>query len=146
MDSNHVADGEAQLRIRTRTAANRPDTSAYTRVRRTVSSPPVSVNAGDNSTRNSPYFQVALHACGIVLAVLIVVVLYTLWNVLSAFQEPLLWAWLCSIALKDLKQALVHVGQKELNNRCALLVFCINIRCMVCCRMLPRDRRTCPTP
>jgi hypothetical protein len=146
MDFNPVGDGEAQLRIRTRTAANRPDTSAYTRVRRTVSSPPVSVNAGDNSTRNSPYVQVALHACGIVLAVLIVAVLYTLWNVLSAFQEPLLWAWLCSIALKDLKQALVHVGQKELSNRCASLISCSTICCMIYCRVLPWDRRTCPTP
>eukprot|EP00775_Hariotina_reticulata_P013171 gene13171-13301_t len=78
--------------------------------------------------RSSPYFQVALYAGGQVLAVCICLLLWVSWDVLSAFQEPLLWAWLSSLSLRDVKRFLVNTARKELQTSpfitcCAKLVF-----------------------
>lgn len=47
---------------------------------------------------SSYYFQLALYAGGNVLAVLILLLLWFCWDVLSAFQEPLIWSYLCRYA------------------------------------------------
>lgn len=46
----------------------------------------------------SYYFQLALYAGGNVLAVGICLLLWFCWDVLSAFQEPLVWSYLCRSA------------------------------------------------
>lgn len=66
---------------------------------------------------NSPYFQIALYAGGNVLAVGICLLLWFCWDVLSAFEEPLLWAWLCSLSLRDIKRYLVTTARRELRSR-----------------------------
>lgn len=65
----------------------------------------------------SPYFQIALYAGGQVLAVAILVLLWFTWGILAAFQEPLLWAWLCSLSLRDIKRWLVSTARRELLQR-----------------------------
>eukprot|EP00878_Enallax_costatus_P027105 GHUV01029152.1.p1 GENE.GHUV01029152.1~~GHUV01029152.1.p1 ORF type:complete len:103 (+),score=5.74 GHUV01029152.1:344-652(+) len=75
-------------------------------------SPPSYTRAG-----NSPYFQIALYAGGNVLAVGICLLLWFCWDVLSAFEEPLLWAWLCSLSLRDIKRYLVTTARRELRTR-----------------------------
>jgi len=67
----------------------------------------------------SPYFQIALYAGGQVLAVAILLLVWFSWGILAAFQEPLLWAWLCSLSLRDVKRFLVSTARRELLNRCA---------------------------
>ena len=38
------------------------------------------------------YLQIAVHAFGIALAVVIGLVLLSVWNLLKEFREPMLWA------------------------------------------------------
>jgi len=71
-------------------------------------SPALSPPPPPAAARPSAYYQIALHATGNVFSLLIGLVLWKLWAVLSMFQEPLLWAWLVSIALKDFKQFLAR--------------------------------------
>eukprot|EP00882_Tetradesmus_deserticola_P026888 GHRQ01029705.1.p1 GENE.GHRQ01029705.1~~GHRQ01029705.1.p1 ORF type:complete len:127 (+),score=41.93 GHRQ01029705.1:607-987(+) len=63
---------------------------------------------------SSYYFQLALYAGGNVLAVLILLLLWFCWDVLSAFQEPLVWSYLCSLSLRDIKRYLVNTARREL--------------------------------
>lgn len=65
----------------------------------------------------SPYATIALVAGGQVLAVAIVLLLYFSWGILRAFQEPLLWAWLCSLSLRDVKRYVVATARRELLTR-----------------------------
>lgn len=51
------------------------------------------------------------------LAVGICLLLWFCWDVLSAFEEPLLWAWLCSLSLRDIKRYLVTTARRELQTR-----------------------------
>lgn len=67
---------------------------------------------------SSPYFQIALYAAGNVLAVAILLLVWFGWGILAAFQEPLLWAWLCSLSLRDVKRFLVSTARRELLSRC----------------------------
>ncbi len=64
--------------------------------------------------------QLAVYACGNALAIVLGVVLYNVWIVLSDFRDPMLWALLCSVALRDAKNYSVKVLDEELGkrNRC----------------------------
>ena len=64
-----------------------------------------------------PYFLIALHACGNVLALGVVVLVFFVWGVLAAFQEPLLWAYLCSLSLRDVKGYLHDLARRELERK-----------------------------
>ena len=44
------------------------------------------------SSQDSLYLQIAVHAFGIALAVVIGLVLLSVWNLLKEFREPMLWA------------------------------------------------------
>lgn len=68
--------------------------------------------------QSSPYFHIALYAAGNVLAVAILLLVWFSWGILAAFQEPLLWAWLCSLSLRDVKRFLVSTARRELLSRC----------------------------
>jgi hypothetical protein len=70
-----------------------------------------------SQARSSPYFQIALYACGNVLAVAICLLVWFCWDLLSAFQEPLLWAWMCSLSLRDIKEYIADTARKELEHR-----------------------------
>lgn len=67
---------------------------------------------------SSPYFQISLYAAGNVLAVAILLLVWFSSGILAAFQEPLLWAWLCSLSLRDVKRFLVSTARRELQTRC----------------------------
>ncbi|GAB4819140.1 hypothetical protein N2152v2_006186 [Parachlorella kessleri] len=56
---------------------------------------------------NSLYTQLALHTIGNALAILLGLMLYYLWEVLRDFRDPMLYALLCSIALRGPKDWLV---------------------------------------
>ena len=42
--------------------------------------------------QDSLYLQIAVHAFGIALAVVVGLVLLSVWNLLREFREPMLWA------------------------------------------------------
>ena len=65
----------------------------------------------------SAYFQIALYAAGHVLALLVGCALWIVYTLLYSFQEPLLWAWLCSVALRDVRNYLLEFLRKELAER-----------------------------
>lgn len=67
-----------------------------------------------SSSSSGAYYQIALYAAGNVLAVGIVLLAWLCWDLLSAFQEPLLWAWLCSLSLRDVKAFLTDAARREL--------------------------------
>lgn len=60
------------------------------------------------------------YAAGNVLAVAILILIWYSWGILAAFQEPLLWAWLCSLSLRDVKRFLVSTARSELHRRCVV--------------------------
>jgi hypothetical protein len=80
--------------------------------------------------RQSPYFHIALYAAGNVLAVGILLLVWFSWGILAAFQEPLLWAWLCSLSLRDVKRFLVSTARRELTSRCGQSQMCPKHLCM----------------
>lgn len=71
---------------------------------------------------SSLYTQLQLYILGVFLANVLTGTLICIWGILSGFQAPLLWALLCSIALRDLKQWLVAACRQRLSEeRCAHL-------------------------
>ena len=67
------------------------------------------------------YLQVVLHASGLALVLVVGVVLWNLWSLLAAFRDAMLWALLCSIALRDAKDFLVQQLDRQLQQpRCAV--------------------------
>ena len=65
--------------------------------------------------------QVVLHASGLALVLVVGVVLWNLWSLLAAFRDAMLWALLCSIALRDAKDFLVQQLDRQLQQpRCAV--------------------------
>lgn len=60
------------------------------------------------SSSNKLYLQLALYAGGNILTIVIVLGLWTVWTLLSAFRDAMLWALLCSTALQDIKQHIVR--------------------------------------
>ena len=45
-----------------------------------------------DTSQDSLYLQIAVHAFGVALAVVIGLVLLSVWNLLKEFREPMLWA------------------------------------------------------
>jgi hypothetical protein len=78
----------------------------------------------------SPYFHIALYAAGNVFAVAILLLVWFSWGILAAFQEPLLWAWLCSLSLRDVKRFLVSTARKELLSRCVCMFVLLSRDCL----------------
>lgn len=70
--------------------------------------------SGGGGSGSGAYYQIALYAAGNVLAVGIVLLAWFSWDLLRAFQEPLLWAWLCSLSLRDAKAYLTETARREL--------------------------------
>ena len=60
------------------------------------------------ASSNKLYLQLALYAGGNILTIVIVLGLYTVWSLLSAFRDAMLWALLCSTALQDIKEYIVR--------------------------------------
>ncbi len=65
----------------------------------------------------SLYTQIVAHAAGNGLALAAAAVLLGLWRLLADVREPALWAAVCSVVLRDLKQALVQGGAALLHGR-----------------------------
>lgn len=64
------------------------------------------------------YQQIVLYASGHILAILIGAGLWLLWGLLGGFAaEPVIWAWLSSIAVRDIKHAIVRSATAELRSR-----------------------------
>ncbi|KAK9855156.1 hypothetical protein WJX84_000903 [Apatococcus fuscideae] len=72
------------------------------------------------TSQDSLYLQIAVHAFGIALAVVIGLVLLSVWNLLKEFREPMLWALLCSVALRDAKEVLIEAVQSRLQSDSSL--------------------------
>lgn len=82
-----------------------------------------------SSSENRLYLRLALYAGGNILTLVLVLVLWTVWSLLSTFRNPMIWALLCSTALQDIKEDLVLIFKHKLaDDRCA----CV---CMPCCAM-----------
>lgn len=72
-----------------------------------------------SSSSNKLYLQLALYAGGNILTIVIVLGLWTVWTLLSSFRDAMLWALLCSTALQDVKEHVVHVLRQQLaKERC----------------------------
>ena len=77
--------------------------------------------AGQQATSPALRLQVVLHASGLALVLVVGVVLWNLWSLLAAFRDAMLWALLCSIALRDAKDFLVQQLDRQLQQpRCAV--------------------------
>lgn len=68
------------------------------------------------------YQQIIAHAAGNGLALTLGATLLGLWRLLADVREPALWAAVCSVVLRDLKQALVSGGLNLLQGRHAPLL------------------------
>ena len=78
---------------------------------------PEGTDASDDEAEPSQlYSQLQLYILGTFLASVLMGVSHLIWGILSGFQAPLLWALLCSIALRDLKQWLVTVCRQHLTH------------------------------
>lgn len=64
--------------------------------------------SASSSSSNRLYLQLALYAGGNMLTIVIVLGLWTVWSLLSAFRDAMLWALLCSTALQDVKEHVVR--------------------------------------
>lgn len=94
-----------------------------------------SASTAASSSENRLYLRLALYAGGNILTLLLVLVLWTVWSLLSTFRNPMIWALLCSTALQDIKEDLVIFFKRKLaGDRCACA-------CMpwqaVLCRAMP---------
>lgn len=65
--------------------------------------------------QNQLYVQLALYCCGNALALVLGLIIWEVWNLLADFRDAMLWALLCSIALRDLKNHLVQLWRERLN-------------------------------
>ncbi|KAK9826817.1 hypothetical protein WJX81_003947 [Elliptochloris bilobata] len=63
------------------------------------------------------YQQIIAHAAGNGVALALGAILLGLWRLLADVREPALWAAVCSVVLRDLKQALVSSGVDLLQGR-----------------------------
>lgn len=73
---------------------------------------------------NRLYLRLALYAGGNILTLALVLVLWTVWTLLSTFRNPMLWALLCSTALQDVKEDLViFIKRKLASDRSAKTLF-----------------------
>ncbi|GMH35217.1 hypothetical protein BSKO_03085 [Bryopsis sp. KO-2023] len=84
----------------------------------------------------SAYASVALYACGNAVAIVGGLVLLGVWNVLSAFQAPILWAFIFSGALRDLKVRIVayldaELKCKSLPRMCLSLLLLLPVKSLV---------------
>jgi hypothetical protein len=68
----------------------------------------------ENDSQNTLYTQLLLYALGVCLANGLSAALLCAWGVLSGFRDAMLWALLCSVALRDLKGWLVSSWQQRL--------------------------------
>lgn len=68
----------------------------------------------DNESQNTLYTQLLLYALGVCLANGLSATLICAWGVLNGFRDAMLWALLCSVALRDLKGWLVKFWQQRL--------------------------------
>lgn len=66
------------------------------------------------ASSNKLYLQLALYAGGNILTIVIVLGLWTVWSLLSAFRDAMLWALLCSTALQDVKEYIVRSLRHQL--------------------------------
>lgn len=69
----------------------------------------------DADPQNTLYTQLLLYALGVCLANGLSAALVCTWGVLSGFRDAMLWALLCSVALRDLKEWLVKFWQQRLS-------------------------------
>lgn len=75
-------------------------------------------------SENRLYLRLALYAGGNILTLLLVLVLWTVWSLLSTFRNPMIWALLCSTALQDIKEDLVVFFKRKLaDDRYAYLLY-----------------------
>lgn len=91
-----------------------------------------------SSSENRLYLRLALYAGGNILTLVLVLVLWTVWSLLSTFRNPMIWALLCSTALQDIKEDLVLFFKRKLaDDRCACMpccaVQCSAVLCWYCC-------------
>ena len=78
------------------------------------------ISARQQAASPASPLQVVLHASGLALVLVVGVVLWNLWSLLAAFRDAMLWALLCSIALRDAKDFLVQQLDCQLQQpRCA---------------------------
>lgn len=82
---------------------------------------PVSPNHAGGQQQPSLYTQIVAHAAGNGLALAAAAIMLGLWRLLADVREPALWAAVCSVVLRDLKQALVQGGAALLHGRHAPL-------------------------
>lgn len=76
-----------------------------------------------SGSENRLYLRLALHAGGNILTLLLVLVLWTVWSLLSTFRNPMIWALLCSTALQDIKEDfVVFLKRKLADDRSACLL------------------------
>ena len=87
-----------------------------------------------SGSENRLYLRLALYAGGNILTLLLVLVLWTVWSLLSTFRNPMIWALLCSTALQDIKEDLVVFFKRKLaDDRCA----CCTTSSAMLCRAVP---------
>ena len=71
-------------------------------------------STGASGSENRLYLRLALYAGGNILTLLLVLILWTVWSLLSTFRNPMIWALLCSTALQDIKEDLVVFLKRKL--------------------------------
>ena len=76
--------------------------------------PEAADTSDDEAEPSHLYSQLQLYILGSFLASILIGASHLIWGILSGFQAPLLWALLCSIALRDLKQWLVTACRQHL--------------------------------
>jgi hypothetical protein len=69
----------------------------------------------DSEPQNTLYTQLLLYALGVCLANALSAALVQTWGILSGFRDAMLWALLCSVALRDVKEYLVKFWQDQLS-------------------------------
>ncbi|KAK9806751.1 hypothetical protein WJX72_001428 [[Myrmecia] bisecta] len=74
------------------------------------------------ASTNTMYVQLALNAGGTALAIVVGLVIWSIWTVLADFRDAMLWALLCSVALRDIKDYLVSFYLDKLSGDRTLLV------------------------
>ena len=92
-----------------------------------------------SGSENRLYLRLALYAGGNILTLLLVLVLWTVWSLLSTFRNPMIWALLCSTALQDIKEDLVVFFKRKLaDDRCACCTTSSAMlsRALPCCAVL----------
>lgn len=80
--------------------------------------------------QNTLYTQLLLYALGVCLANALSAALVCTWGILSGFRDAMLWALLCSVAMRDVKEWLVKFWQDRLSQeRCVLtdVLACITV-------------------